>query len=479
MSSPDLPVSTPGEQGVDARGIAAFLDALEADARIDPHSVMLLRHGTVIAQGWWAPYTPDRVHLLYSLSKTFTATALGFAVAEGLVGLDDAVVDHFPEFQAEITGRSREILVRHVAAMASGHHDDMMETAERTDPTDFVRGFLLHEPESAPGTVFAYNQPCTYSVAAIVQRTAGTTLVEYLRPRVLDPLGVGPVSWHQLPPGRDLGFSGLHARTDAIARLGQLYLGDGTWQGRQLLPVGWAEQVRTRHIATPADGNPDWAQGYGFQVWMSRHGYRGDGAHGQFCVILPEQDAVLAITSATTEMQAVLDAAWEHLLPAFDAKAAPPDEEAALARRLTTLALPPLAADVAPEAPDEWVGTFTVAEPRAFGLADTLEISRGAGGRRLVLPDGAGGIEVPFGVEGWCVADDSGGTGEPGEHRTPVASSGGWTDADTLRLDVLFLETPHRLELTVRRQGRRCTARWVTEPLLKQLSDLHAPRPLR
>src|SRR5437868_14017252 len=109
MSSHDLPVTAPGEQGVDARGIAAFLDAVEADPGIDPHSIMLLRHGAVIAQGWWAPYTPDRVHLLYSLSKTFTATAFGFAVAEGLVSLDDAVVDHFPEFQAEIVGRSREL----------------------------------------------------------------------------------------------------------------------------------------------------------------------------------------------------------------------------------------------------------------------------------------------------------------------------------------------------------------------------------
>ena len=479
MISSDLPVTGPGEQGVDARGITAFLDVLEADPRIDPHSVMLLRHGAVVAQGWWAPYTSDRVHMLYSVSKTFTATALGFAVAEGLVSLDDAVVDHFPEFQAEIVGRSREIRVRHVAAMASGHHNDMIEAAELADPAELVRGFLLHEPESAPGSVFAYNQSATYSVAAIIQRAAGTTLVDYLRPRLFDPLGIGPVSWHQDGVGRDLGFSGLHARTDAVARLGQLYLRDGVWQGRRILPAGWVEQVRTRHVGTPQNEKPDWRQGYGFQVWMSRHGYRGDGAYGQFCLILPEQDAVLAMTSATTEMQAILDAAWEHLLPALDGQAgASPDDEAALVRRLSVLALTPLTGRTAPEDATGWVGSFTLRGPGAAGVAGTLEISAEAGGWRVVIPHAGGDIVVPFGVDGWRVTDFSGGTGEPAEQRPPVAASGGWVDGDTLRLDVLFLETPHRLELTVRRADRGFVARWVTEPLLRSLSHLQAPRPL-
>jgi len=513
---PDLPVTAPGEQGVDARGVAAFLDVLRADARIDPHSIMLLRHGAVVAEGWWAPYTRDRVHMLYSLSKTFTATALGFAVAEGLVSLDDAVVDHFPQFQADIVGRSREIRVRHVAAMATGHHSDMLHTAERTDPAEPVRGFLLHQPESAPGSVFAYNQPATYAVACIVQRAAGTTLVEYLRPRLFDPLGIGPVSWQQYLPGSDLGFSGLHARTDAVAKLGQLYLRDGVWQGRRILPVGWVEQVRTRHVGTPQNQAVDWQQGYGFQVWMSRHGYRGDGAFGQFCLILPEQDAVLAMTSETTDMQAVLDAVWEHLLPAFDTKppsgeggegreggtsraggtgreggdsraggdgrdgtgGASPDDEAALAHRLSTLALPPLTGRAAPEDATGWVGRFTSTSASAFGLAGTLDISCDAGGWRVVLPDPGGDIAVPVGAEGWRVSEHAGGTGEPSEQPTPVAASGGWTDGDTLRLDVLFLDTPHRLELTVGRVDRRFTAHWVNEPLVRSLSELRAPRSL-
>ncbi len=281
---------------------------------------MLLRHGAVVAEGWWAPYGPDRPHLLYSLSKSFTSTALGFAVAEGLVSLDDTVLSHFPELDAEITDpRSRRILVRHVAAMASGHLTDTIDLAREIDPVDLVRGFLLLPPDREPGTVFAYNQPCTFSIAALIQRAAGMPLTDYLRPRLFDPLGIGEVGWLTDPRGRELGFSGLHATTDAIAKLGQLYLQRGTWHGRQLLDAAWVDDATRSHIANPDGENPDWRQGYGFQFWMARHGYRGDGAYGQFCVVLPEHDVVLAITGQSLDMQAVLDAAWTHLLPAFAA----------------------------------------------------------------------------------------------------------------------------------------------------------------
>ena len=185
------------------------------------HRLMLLRNGHVVTEGWWAPYGPDRVHLLYSLSKSFTSTAAGFAVAEGLLDLDRTVLSYFPEFDADVTDeRSRSILVRHVAAMASGHHTETIEQAMANDPAEPVRGFLMIPPEHEPGSWFAYNQPCTYALAAIVQRESGQRLVDYLRPRLFDPLGIGPVGWQQHPPGRDLGFTGLHAthRRDRQAR---------------------------------------------------------------------------------------------------------------------------------------------------------------------------------------------------------------------------------------------------------------------
>jgi hypothetical protein len=307
-----------------------------------------------------------------------------------------------------------------------------------------VRGFLLHAPEHEPGTWFAYNQPANYTVAAILQRAAGTDLVGYLRPRLLDPLGIGPVSWQQYPPGRSLGFSGLHATTEAIAKLGQLHLDDGRWEGRQLLPEGWAAEVRQRRVATDREANPDWAQGYGYQVWMARHGYRGDGAFGQFCVILPEHDVVLALTGATEDMQGVLDAAWAHLLPAFGDAGDGAEADAALAERLTALQLPGSSGEAHPagDVPAAWEGP---------GLSAT------ATDGTVTLADAAGlAVTVPTGGSGWTVVE--------GEGLNPsVAVSGGWT-GDAARLDLLFLETPHRLHVDLL-PGGRLTTRWGTTPL--------------
>ena len=289
---------------------------------------MLVRHGHVVAEGWWAPHTPERTRLLYSLSKSFTSTALGFALREGLFDLDAPVVSHFPEFAADITDAgSRSITLRHLASMASGHDREMMQEALARDAREPVRGFLLTPPDQVPGTVFAYSQPCTYTIASVLQRAAGMPLSEYLRPRLFDPLGIGEVGWLTWPPGREQGFSGLFARTEDIAKLGQLYLQRGRWDDIQLLPESYVAQATSRQIDTAdQQDNPDWRQGYGFQFWMSRHGYRGDGALGQFCVVLPEQDAVIAMTGGTEAMQAVLDAVWAHLLPGLNGTAA--DESA-------------------------------------------------------------------------------------------------------------------------------------------------------
>src|SRR5246127_5309126 len=311
-----LPRSMPDDQGVDPAAILSFLDALDERRDIEMHSLMVVRHGHVVAEGWWAPYSPDRRQLLYSLSKSFTSTAAAFAQAEGLLDLDDTVISHFPEFAADVTDpRSRSMKIRHVASMASGHTRETLPEALARDAEEPVRGFLLTPPDRDPGTVFAYNQPCTYTLASIVQRNAGMSLTRYLRPRLFDPLGIGHVGWHTFPPGREQGFTGLHARTEDIAKLGLLYLQQGWGGGTQLIAEQWAAEATSRQVANPAGPHPDWRQGYGYQFWMSRHGYRGDGAFGQFCVILPEKDAVIVTTAYTLDMQAVLDAMWDRLLP--------------------------------------------------------------------------------------------------------------------------------------------------------------------
>ena len=478
MSATDLPRSTPESQGVDPRGIAAFLDAMEAAPDIELHSLMVLRHGQLVAEGWWSPYASELPHLLYSLSKSFASTALGLMVDEGLVDLDATVLSYFPELDAEITDpRSRSMKVRHVAAMASGHLSETLERALANDPADLVRGFLLVPPDREPGTVFAYNQPCTYTLAAIVQRLSGQTLIEYLRPRLFDPLGIGRVGWQQHPSGRDLGFTGLHATTDAIARLGLLYLQRGVWNGTRLLSEAWVAEATSRQVDNPDEPNPDWRQGYGFQFWMARHGFRGDGAYGQFCVVLPERDAVVAITAATQNMQGILDAVWAQLLPAMTADALEPSPVAAeLTDRLAALALPPLPGDPEPpNASDAWADATL--RPGATGDAQpsltALRLVRDGDRWRLVLQD-AVEISAIVGTGGW---ETNLAEVDHGDAGVPIAVSGGWVDQDTFRADVIFLETPHRLEVTGSLSRSTFELAWQTVALRAgRLADLRMPR---
>lgn len=464
MTSTTLPRSAPAAQDVDARGILSFLDALDAAADVETHSMMLLRHGVVVAEGWWAPYGPDRPHLLYSLSKSFASTALGFAVAEGLVGLDDTVLSHFPELDAEITdARARGILVRHVAAMASGHSADTIDLAVQRDPDDLVRGFLLIPPDADPGSVFAYNQPCTFSVAAVIQRAAGMPLTQYLRPRLFEPLGIEEAGWLTDGRGRELGFSGLHVTTEAIAKLGQLYLQRGRWGDEQLLDAAWVDQATRSHIDNAQQGeNPDWQQGYGFQFWMARHGYRGDGAYGQFCIVLPEHDAVLAMTGQSVDMQAVLDAAWRHLLPAMSG-AGDPHAQAELAERLEAAALPPVAGDGFGGPPR----TFAVGAGNAVPGITEVVVAPDGDAITVTVHDGGAPIDMSAGIGRWLERDG-------------VLASAGATSSGVVEIEAIFIETPHRLRIECRPESSAAgtfIARWITEPLHPlPLAQMRMPR---
>lgn len=483
MTREPLPASSPSAEGIAPKGIEGFLDALEAAPGVEPHSLMILRHDRLVASGWWWPYAPERPHLLYSLSKTFTASALALAVGEGLLQLDDPVIGYFPELDAHVTDRrTRATSVRHLAAMSSGHRFDTWEQVVATAPEDPVRAFLTLPPEAEPGTVFCYNQSCTYTLARLLQRLTGTTLTSYLRPRFLDPLGIGPVSWGQHPAGQDLGFTGLHAPTDAVARLGWCYLRDGALQGRQVLPVGWVAeasrlQVRTEDSLQAQPASPDWAQGYGFQLWRSRHGFRGDGAYGQLCLVLPEEDAVVALTAESTDTQAVLDAAWEHLLPAFSGDEGPLDEvgDAALAERLAHLELPVPPARPTPLGdPERWVATPFLPAGGSCAAQPSLEevrLERGEGGWQMTLDEGRLHLVLPLGGR-WserATALAEGGV-------LPTASCGGWLDERSCRLECAFLETPHRLVVTCSLDERSFAAEWVTAPLRQRhLDGLRAP----
>ena len=251
----NLPISQPAAQGVSAEGIVAFIEALDADRNIEPHGLIIHRHGHRITEGYWAPHTADRSRLVYSLSKTFTGTALALQLGEGRLSLDDFVCDHLPELFDGADDRTRRMRIRHISSMASGHDREMIMEAMMADPADPVRGFFTLPPDEEPGTLFAYNQPPVLALAQILQRLSGQRLPDYLRPRVLDPIGVGDLRWAQMRPGLDMGFSGVYTNLDAVARLGQLYLNDGVWLGQRLLPEGYVAQASSVQVANPSELN--------------------------------------------------------------------------------------------------------------------------------------------------------------------------------------------------------------------------------
>jgi CubicO group peptidase (beta-lactamase class C family) len=474
-----LPRSNPADQGVDPSDIDRFVEAAERLDRVELHSLMVVRHGHVVAERWWQPYAPETPHLLYSLSKSFTSTALGFAVAEGLVDLDATVLSYFPEHAAAVTDeRARAIRVRHVAAMASGHEDETFDRALAAGDGDMLLGLLLVPPEREPGSVFAYNQPCTYALAAIIRRVSGGSLSAYLRPRLYEPLGITQAGWQRDALGRELGYAGLHAPTEAVAKLGQLYLRHGEWAGRQLLSPEWVAQATRSHIATNRP-DPDWDQGYGFQFWRSRHGYRGDGAFGQFMLVLPEADAVVAVTSQSPEMQVVLDAVWTHLLPALTAdtgpaaQAGPPGAASILpgpAAGSRPAAEPPRLVPMTfrPGPDNELAALHTVhlatAEPADPDPSPGPDAGPGPGVAEIRLVDAGPELVAALGAPGvWT------GTG-------PVATS--WARADgRLHVDLVFVETPHRLHLHLDPGTARFAARWETAPFEDPpLAHLRMPR---
>lgn len=415
--------------------------------------MMLVRHGHIVAEGWWAPYHADQVQLVYSLSKSFTSTAAGLAITDGLFGLDDPVLDFFDEVDRTTVDPAFErLLVRHIASMSTGHVDDTLQraiaatTADPDHPLSLPQAFFTIPPDQEPGTVFAYNNTATYLLGEIVRRRTGMTLTEWLRPRLFEPLGIERTPWDRLPTGGELGFSGLHVTTESIARFGQLYLDRGVWHGRRLLDAGWIEQATRPQVDNDRpDAGPDWRRGYGFQFWMARHGYRGDGAFGQFCLVLPEVDAVVALTSCTERLQDVLDAVWEHLLPALsgDAETTGDDRTAELTERLAGLELTPVATRIPPaNAVAEYRFTAGAAgDSGAFGSLRALSVTAADGGWGLDLDLDHGQAHLVAGDGRWHPGLLPGRGGPD----VPVHTCGGWTGQGRFELEISVDETPHRV----------------------------------
>ena len=431
----ELPRKSPESQGVASAEVLSLIDAV--DKEVDSlNSIMVLRHGQVIAEGWWAPYHPEARHSLYSLSKSFTSTAVGLAIAEGKLSLDDPVLSFFPdEAPSEPSNHLKSMRVSDLLRMATGHQTE----PPRTIDASWVKTFLAHPVPFKPGTHFLYNTSATYMQSAIVQKVTGTKVLDYLQPRLFEPLGIEQPTWESSPQGISTGGYGLSIRTEDIARFGQLYLQKGKWQGQQLVPESWVQEATARQVANGSNPLSDWDQGYGYQFWRCRHGaYRGDGAFGQYCIVLPEQETVIAITSGLKDMQSVMNLIWDKLLPALKSSPLTENAEAhaALEKKLKSLSLRPQGGNATAAKVLQQKFDFPVNEHQLKSV--TLEASDQAGGIQLVMQYEGNQYRIHCRPDEW-------GRGEAGSGslaRQPVAASGGWSDDETFTCKVCFYETP-------------------------------------
>lgn len=447
--------SAPEAQGVSSATILKFVNLVEKNIH-ELHGLMLLRHGMVVAEGWWSPYSAGRPHILFSLTKSFTSTAVGLAVAEGRLSVDDRVLSFFPEKAPTKPDENLIAMrVKHLLTMSTGHATDTTDRMTRRRDRDWVRGFLSLPVEHAPGAPFVYNSGASYMLSAIVQKVTGMKLADYLLPRLFEPLGISNPAWESCPKGINIGGWGLSVKTEDIARFGLLYLQKGLWNGKRILSEAWVEEATAKQVSNGSKPDSDWEQGYGYQFWRCRHGiYRGDGAFGQYCIVMPEQEAVLAITAGVEDMQSVLNLVWEHLLPAFETTTLPvdPSKQKALSRKLSSLALPPLAGGDLPATAGKVTGKKFVCEPNAqkiksvvFDFSETecgLTIQALRHKHRVACRQGAW-------LEGEAPA-----LGRPSQ---PVLASGAWTAEDTFAVVLRFIESPFYYTLTCRFAGEQVT----------------------
>jgi CubicO group peptidase (beta-lactamase class C family) len=442
-----FPRSTPEAQGVPPGAILRLVEALD---EIDMmNSFMLVRHGHVIAEGWWAPYDAQSQHELYSLSKSFTSTAVGLAVGEGKLSIDDEVLKFFPDDAPDKPSANLKAMrVRDLLTMSTGNQDEVPTAAEKISAKAFLTNAVPHKP----GTHFKYNTPATFMLSAIVQKQTGQTVRDYLMPRLFEPLGISPPVWNTNFQGISLGGYGLNVRTEDIARFGQLYLQQGQWEGKQLISRDWVRMATAKQTSNGSNPKSDWDQGYGFQFWLCRNGaFRGDGAFGQYCVVLPEQDAVIAITSGVKDMQGILNLIWETLLPAMKPRPLMPFADGKkLTEKLAALTVRPAEGnETSPLAPKIFARRFVF--PTNEQKLEAITVTANDDGKSIGVAVQSAGARSEFttGYRDW----KRGRASFAAYADAPAAATFAWSAEDTLVVKQCFTETPFHVTHKFRFEG--------------------------
>lgn len=371
----ELPRTSPESQGLRSVQVTAFFDSLLAFPLTEIHSVVILRHGMVVGEMYPAPFRPEYMHTMFSCSKTFTAAAVGIAISENWLRLTDRLITFFPEYLPPQVGNwLAAVTVEDLLTMRSGF---VVDTQMRTKSLTWIRDYLAHPMNAAPGTLFQYDSIDTYLLSAIVQRVTGMRVADYLRMKVFDKMNIRQARWEFSPEGITTGGWGLYIQPESMAKFGQLLLQHGQWRGQQLIPARWVETMMTPHVDKKGDK-------YCYQMWTCDYptAVRADGAYGQYIIVIPGKDMVVVITQCMmNDGKRERDFIWNTLLKDMQDQPLPPsDDYLQLQQRSYTLPL--LDGEEANPLMEAYVGRTLTLQKNAlgwtamrFGDGDILEIT--------------------------------------------------------------------------------------------------------
>ena len=307
---------TPEDAGVSSRVIGEFLEEIEKTGT-EIHSFMVIRHNKVAAECFRAPFTPERPHTMYSISKTVTATAIGIAAEEGFLSLDDKVKDIFPDYTSGVNDSYLDKLtIKHLITMTSGKDPSVFEDKTKGS---WISSYFSSPWYNEPGKEFKYVNENIYMLSVIIKRKTGLSVRDFLNPRLFEPLGIDYPFWETDMYGNEAGGWGLYLKTEDLAKLMLLYANRGMFNGKRIFSEGWAALAASKLADNSEEFDTDSRSGYGCCLWRCAaiNGYRADGMFSQFGIVFEDFDAVLAVTASVAEEQVCRDFLWQFFPRAF------------------------------------------------------------------------------------------------------------------------------------------------------------------
>ena len=451
----ELPRSTPEEQGVPSKALVALFDSLHALPLTDMHAVVVMRHGKVIGEMYPKPYAPEYRHTMYSCSKTFVGIAVGLAIEDNRLRLDDRIAAIFPELLPDSVSKDlADMTVRHLLTMASGVKPDWNM---RSRGKEWIRTFLS-KPVKEPGTQYAYDSMVSYMLAAVVQKVTGKKLTEYLQERVFTPMNVTEWAWEESPEGVNTGGWGVHIQPESLAKFGQLILNEGRWEGKQLVPTEWIREMCKKHRETGREV-------YGYHIWhCGGHdgAVRADGALGQYVISVLDKDMGVVMTEATLgngrDQRRLI---WDVLLPHIQDEPLPANKKdyQKLLKKQEGYKLAEVKGKASSAFASNWENKTIELGKNTFGWK-SLKLNFGKKEVTMTVTETNGkSYELPFGFQQWMTTTFD---AYPPYSITPVdrfkglegpyyaSGSYAWISKEELQLKAHYVNCVSSLEMTFR-----------------------------